>query len=137
MDSEDNVEESVFLFGSDYDKTTLKQSGNSHACQVIFVFELLKFFYELHGTCSWNLVRMFDLMRCHSGLNKDDVGFKIRSLAQIKEKPCQHCTDLLVSQAFMKLGIFVLLLSQSYMILRLLGHSSRWPWTQKACPIYN
>ncbi|XP_053384690.1 uncharacterized protein LOC123536119 [Mercenaria mercenaria] len=62
VDSDESVDESVFLFGSDYDKNTLKQSGNSHACQEFKIgktavthistyHQLCHFKYNLYDKC--------------------------------------------------------------------------------------
>lgn len=61
-DSEEKVEESVFLFGSEYDIDSLKQSGNSHPCQEFKIgktaiqhistyHQLCHFRYNLYDKC--------------------------------------------------------------------------------------
>ena len=64
--------------------------------------------YALEATfsvhLSWNLVRMFDLMKSQMFLNMGQVKSKTRSLDQILEEPCVCSRSHIFSRIIMKLG---------------------------------
>jgi hypothetical protein len=56
---------------------------------------------------SWNLVRMFVLIKSRMSLKLGHVGLKTRSLGQILEKPCVRSRCHIFSQILVKFGLNV------------------------------
>ena len=55
---------------------------------------------------SWNLVRMFVLIKSWGSSKKDHVGSKTSSLDQILKKPCVRCRDLITVRLLWNLEVW-------------------------------